>query len=285
MPTPTRLSWRVLSLAEHPGPWNMALDHALALTLPSSSGVVRFYGWSRPTLSLGRHEPATGVWNPEAARKTGVDVVRRPTGGRAVFHQAEVTYSVAVPARVLGGARGAYALIHRGLVLGLRKLGVPAALVTTQGRVLSPDAGPCFRDPTPGEIMVAGRKVVGSAQARLGAALLQHGSVLLDGSQEESLARLRCVGGRAASSPEEGGGSPGATTLTESLGYSPTPDNVAGALLQGLGEVLPGFQEAEGEMGSVAEVGALAQDLLRRYESSEWTWLRKSPEVAAVSWG
>lgn len=261
----------------------MAIDHALALSLPSSTGVVRLYGWSRPTLSLGRHETAVGVWDPGAARHAGVDVVRRPTGGRAVFHHLEVTYSVTVPARALGGARGAYAVIHRGLVLGLRKLGVPAELVTTQGRILSPDAGPCFQDPAPGEIMAAGGKVVGSAQARLGGVLLQHGSVLLDGSQEESLTHLRCAGRHATSGSGERGGSPGATTLTQSLGYTPTPQQLAGVLLQGLAQVLPGLEEGEGGMGLATEEEALAQALLNRYESSEWTWLRKSPAAVADS--
>lgn len=261
----------------------MALDHALALTLPGSTGVVRFYGWSRPTLSLGRHEPAVGVWDAVAAREAGVDVVRRPTGGRAVFHHREVTYSVTVPARALGGAREAYALIHRGLVLGLRSLGVPADLVTTQGRVLSPDAGPCFRDPAPGEIMVAGGKAVGSAQARLGGVLLQHGSVLLDGSQEESLALLRCAGSQPSYTEREKGASTGATTLTDSLGHTPPPDGVATALLRGLAQVLPGLQKAEGGMEGVPEGEALARDLLSRYESSEWTWRRKAPAAEAVS--
>jgi len=168
----------------------MALDHALALAVGASAGpeerwgvgVVRLYGWSRPTLSLGRNEPAS-AYPLDALRASGVDVVRRPTGGRAVLHDRELTYAVIVPARALGGAREAYVRINQALADGLRHLGAPVDVVARQGRALAPDAGPCFQVPAAGEVVARGRKLVGSAQARVGGALLQHGSILLDGDQ------------------------------------------------------------------------------------------------------
>src|SRR5690606_17502269 len=101
-----------------------------------------------------------------AVASRAVDFVRRPTGGRAVLHDRELTYAVVVPHRALGGPRAAYRAINEALVMGLRALGVDAS-VSERGRVLPPDAGPCFQVAAPGEVVADGRKLVGSAQARL----------------------------------------------------------------------------------------------------------------------
>ncbi|HSR42176.1 MAG TPA: hypothetical protein VLL48_08395, partial [Longimicrobiales bacterium] len=158
----------------------MAADHALARDLPSDQAVLRLYGWSGPTLSLGRNEPARGRYDPDLARRLGVALVRRPTGGRAVLHHREVTYAVAAPVAPFGGLRSAYRAINAALVRGLARLGVPAGLAGSDaaGGGLAPDAGACFRAPAPGEVVVGGRKLVGSAQVRFGGTLLQHGSIL-----------------------------------------------------------------------------------------------------------
>ncbi|HKJ02543.1 MAG TPA: hypothetical protein VJ997_08815, partial [Longimicrobiales bacterium] len=185
------LHWRVI-LDDEPrtGSRNMAVDHALARCLRAGEGVLRFYAWSRPTISFGRNEPAKGVYDPQAAAREGLGLVRRPTGGRAVLHAGEVTYCAVLPVRALGGLRSAYVRINEGLVHGLRALGV-AAEVSRGGAVVGPDAGPCFQVPAPGEVTLGGRKLVGSAQVRMGEAILQHGSLILDGDQ----APLARVGG------------------------------------------------------------------------------------------
>jgi lipoate-protein ligase A len=158
----------------------MALDHALALCLRPGEAALRLYEWSRPTVSFGRNEPARGRYSgaPE------VDFVRRPTGGRAVVHARELTYAVVAPLDAWRGVRAAYAAIHEALAGALAGLGVDASLAPdAAGRALRPDAGPCFQRPAPGEVVAAGRKLIGSAQARLERALLQHGSILVEDDQ------------------------------------------------------------------------------------------------------
>jgi lipoate-protein ligase A len=152
---PTDLSWRHLAYEVRTGSANMALDEALARSMTGAGeGVVRLYGWTRPTISFGKNEATTG-YPVESMEASGFDLVRRPTGGRAVLHDQELTYAVVAPLRTWGGVREAYVHIHEALASALRELGAP----------------------------VEGRKLVGSAQARIGEALLQHGSILLAGDQ------------------------------------------------------------------------------------------------------
>ncbi len=240
----------------------MALDEALARRVGSGEGVIRLYRWDPPTISFGRNQPASGRFDRSAAESAGIAFVRRPTGGRAVLHDREVTYAAVFPKKALGSAREAYALIHRGLARGLVRLGVDARVVgPEEGRVLSPDAGPCFRAPAPGELVVGGRKVVGSAQVRIGDGLLQHGSILVGGSQD-ALAELGDDG-------EVGDARP--VTLEELLGEPPGDGEVMEAVRFGLESELGGTWREE---GYTPEELAEADDLVPRYRSEAWTWRR-----------
>jgi lipoate-protein ligase A len=259
-PAEAGLRWRVI-VDEQPraGASNMALDHAMAELLPTGAGVLRLYGWSPPTVSFGRNEPALGVYDREAAEREGVAFVRRPTGGRAVLHDREVTYCAVFPSDAFGGLRESYLRINEGLVEGLRGLGCPAE-VTREGRSLPPDAGPCFQAPAPGEVVLFGRKLVGSAQVLVGEATLQHGSVILGGDQSV-LARLS--GGAADQAPP--------ATLESFLG--PTPwRRVADALAAGLGLALGGaWSQGVISPAEHAEAECLAHE---RYATDAWTWRR-----------
>jgi len=242
----------------------MALDHALAEHVAAAGGgtdaVVRFYSWSPHTISFGRHEPAAGRYDLEGARAEGLGFVRRPTGGRAVLHAEEVTYGVMLPERALGGARAAYRRIHRGLVEGLRLLGVRAELAA-EGVVLAPDAGPCFRTPAPGEVVTAGRKIVGSAQVRLGHALLQHGSVILSGDQS-ALARLSGVHEDA----------PPPASVTAELGRRVDEREVRDTLAEGLRLALGGrWDEGDYRPPELRRADELEDE---RYARDGWTWRR-----------
>jgi lipoate-protein ligase A len=157
----------------------MAVDVALARHRRPGEGVLRFYRWTRPTLSLGRHQSCELRYDPLAARGLGVEIVRRPTGGREVLHDRELTYAVIAPFAGPGSLRLLYAEINDALLHALALLGVSAERAPATGRVPSPNAGACFARPAPGEIMVGGRKLVGSAQVRIGPTILQHGSILL----------------------------------------------------------------------------------------------------------
>lgn len=238
----------------------MALDHALARTLEEGCGVVRLYRWSGPTVSFGRNEPARGRYDTDRARAEGIRFVRRPTGGRAVLHDAELTYAVVAPLRAFGGLRGAYLRINQGLVEGLRTLGADVA-VAGEGEVLPPDAGPCFRLPAPGEVVAGGRKLVGSAQARVEGALLQHGSLILSGDQSR-LARLAGPARERAEPP---------ATL-EGLVGSISVEAAAGAVARGLRLALGGrWAEAGYRALEERAADALVEE---RYGREDWTWRR-----------
>jgi lipoyl(octanoyl) transferase len=176
-------SWRLqLDLEGRPGWQNMGMDQALLARAARGERWLRLYRWAPHCLSFGRHEPALRRYDRQRIEEQGLDVVRRPTGGRAVWHGEELTYSLAAPAGPFGGLRQAYEEIHRMLLDALHLLGVGATLAPRRAAV-AVDAGACFASPAGGEITVGGRKLVGSAQLREGAALLQHGSLLLAGRQ------------------------------------------------------------------------------------------------------
>jgi lipoate-protein ligase A len=158
----------------------MALDEELASTASREEvATLRFYQWQRPTLSLGRHEPAEEL--PLAqCEAAGLDVVRRPTGGRAVLHQLELTYSFTAPASLLGGpkrVREAYALITEALARGLALLGITASAGADSLRL---GGHMCFGLKAGCDLEVGGRKVVGSALRRYEGSVLQHGALPLE---------------------------------------------------------------------------------------------------------
>lgn len=163
----------------------MRIDNALLRAAREGVGFLRLYRWNPPCLSFGRNEPATVRYDRKKIAALGVDTVRRPTGGRAVWHDAELTYAVAAPCRAFGSLRATYTATHDMLVAALGRLGVTATVASRpSGRAPRPSAGACFAAPVGGEIVVDGRKLVGSAQVRSGDSFLQHGSVLLEDSQD-----------------------------------------------------------------------------------------------------
>jgi lipoate-protein ligase A len=172
----------------------MTCDRAIlsAVEAGIAPPTVRFYGWSPPAVSIGRHQPEL---DPEAIamlEARGIDCVRRPTGGRAVYHgemTEELTYSVVAPIGVgpfAGCGADVHRRIHSVLVAALAESGVPARLVedgaARRVRRLRPaDRLACFATPVDGEIIAEGKKLVGSAQRRTRKAFLQHGSIPLAG--------------------------------------------------------------------------------------------------------
>ena len=178
-------AWRLLVDSAAPGAWNMAVDEVLLdrVAAGASAPTLRFYQWMPACLSLGYFQ-LFDVVNRDGCRALGVEVVRRPTGGRAILHDRELTYSLALPASLLGhdgGVLPSYYRLSLALQEGLRGLGVPATLAPESAANGSPADGPvCFDRPSAHEILLDGRKLVGSAQVRRGGALLQHGSILIE---------------------------------------------------------------------------------------------------------
>jgi lipoyl(octanoyl) transferase len=166
------------------GVQNMALDEAMLLvSAESRCTIVRLYSWDRPTVSFGRNQRCMDVYDSERLESRGVPAVRRLTGGRALLHARELTYSVSGPVVAGDTLRAGYAAINAVLIEALRAIGVPAELASPTERLAAPGLAPCFETPASGEIVVHGRKLVGSAQHRDAAAFLQHGSILLDDDQ------------------------------------------------------------------------------------------------------
>ena len=163
----------------------MAVDAALLdLASETACAVWRCYAWAMPTVSFGRNERTLGRYSPKRLRDAGLCAVRRPTGGRALLHTREVTYSVAMPLDEGQSWRVAYAAVNHVLLRALQSLGVPARLVAEhEAEPVAPDGPVCFDQPAAGEITVNGRKLVGSAVWRQGGAYLQHGSILLADDQ------------------------------------------------------------------------------------------------------
>jgi len=196
----------------------MAIDEGLLdEVVRSGSAFLRLYRWETPTLSVGRNQSIEGL------ARDGIALVRRPTGGQAVWHEHEVTYAVAAPIALFGSLRDAYCGIHSRLASALQSLGVDAVLAPHRPTVRPSDRPTsCFSAPVGGEILVQGRKLVGSAQVRRGDAFLQHGSILLDGSQQRVSAEtrettLRAVLGRAVSFDEV------TAAIVANWGESPRP--------------------------------------------------------------
>jgi len=179
-----RYQWRLILDPPMPGRENMEKDLELMgdVSRGESPPILRLYRWSPPAVSLGYFQDQEEVVNLNACREAGIDLVRRPTGGRAVLHDHELTYSIIVPEVHPfinnGGTMDAYRAISRGLVTAFNLLNITASLtpeIKGQGG-LAP--GSCFDTPSAYEIQVDGKKVVGSAQLRRDGIVLQHGAII-----------------------------------------------------------------------------------------------------------
>ncbi len=177
-------TFRLLLTPPAAGAWNMAVDEALldAVARGQAPPTLRLYAWSPPCLSLGRHQPVEDADTGRLAAR-GWDMVRRPTGGRAILHTDELTYALIAAADhplMRGGVLPSYRRIAAGLLEALRLLGIEARMEGERPPEKQP-AAVCFETPSSYEITAAGRKLLGSAQARRHRAVLQHGSLPLRG--------------------------------------------------------------------------------------------------------
>jgi lipoyl(octanoyl) transferase len=258
-------AWRLLVTEPVDGATNMAIDEALwrARQTGAGSPTVRFFGWTPPTVSLGYGQALDGAVDVDACRQLGVGLVRRPTGGSAIYHdgpERELTYSVVATNGDLGVAPdllATYNWIALTLCRGLQALGAAAEIVPIP-EVDGPTPAFCFARTGRYEIEVGGRKLVGSAQRRLGDCFLQHGSVLLG----VDVPRLRLV---FPTTPD-----PLATmtTLEAVLDHRPKFDDVASALADAFEEehglsLRPGGLSRE----ESAHVEALVRD---KYATDAW---------------
>jgi lipoate-protein ligase A len=267
----------------------MAVDEALLdSVIAGGAPVLRFYTWQPATLSLGTNQ-ALGEIDRAACEARGFGLVRRLTGGRAVLHQHELTYSVIArenDPRVSGGVVESYRKISAALVEGLRMLGLTvslaapdkallramsvrrAAVLDEAGEAVEGSSAVCFDVASAYELTASGKKLVGSAQARRGGALLQHGSILLDIDLDawvSVFAYASEAGKRRAYTklPER------MTSLRHEVGRAISPDEALAALV-------PAFEKTlsislEGATLDPAEEAVALRLAAEKYGSEEWT--------------
>jgi len=185
--TLNRTRWRLLHTFPAPGSWNMAVDEAIleATGRGEAPPTLRLYSWDPPCLSLGYAQPNSDV-DRHFLSSLGWDLVRRPTGGKAILHADELTYAVIGPhaePRLAGGVIESYQRLSAALLSALGLLGIPAESLENPGRsyqeaIHNPV---CFEIPSHYEITYQRKKIIGSAQARRQDGILQHGSLPLSG--------------------------------------------------------------------------------------------------------
>jgi lipoyl(octanoyl) transferase len=189
-------TWRLI---EHPpaqGAWNMAVDEAILESVYNRQSLptLRLYAWQPACLSLGHAQPFAEV-NTQVLEAQGWDVVRRPTGGRAILHVDELTYSVIAPQsepRVKGGVLESYLRLSEALLEALRTLGLQPQANESGANHNTKALNPvCFEVPSNYEITVNGKKLIGSAQARRKDGLLQHGALPLYGDLARIISALK----------------------------------------------------------------------------------------------
>ena len=224
-----------------PGHENMARDSSILRALDAGSGTptVRIYGWDAPTISIGY------LQNAAPFSGLGLPVVRRVTGGRAVVHSREVTYSVTGlmdSSLFSGGIMAAYSVISRCIIAALKDAGIEADY--SRGTSVGDRSEACFNSPSRYEVLINGRKLVGSAQRRLKRAFIQHGSILMDIDEELN----QRVFGRGVSSRMAGVSEFSAATRAELTG------SLADRFAEGLG--------AEFSLSGLTEEEAKARDAL-----------------------
>jgi len=230
-------TWRFLDTGALPGAMNMAIDEAI-LTLHlkgQTSPTLRLYRWDPPALSLGHFQHRHG-FDLDACHRQGFDVVRRPSGGKAVLHMGDLTYAViagvaeGIPATV----RAAYALICRGLLAAFSLMGIEAWI----GDELhsSGQSDLCFLRDGAGAIVFGNKKFVGSAQTWRASSMLQHGAIVLE-PQAEAILAVRTNQGPDKSLARDSLRA-AMTSVLEILGHVPEHETLSRAIREGMGQAL-----------------------------------------------
>lgn len=264
-------TWRIITDTEADGATNMAIDEAIVASVleGASPPSLRFYGWSPPCLSLGRSQAFADA-DLAACRAAGVDVVRRPSGGRAILHTDELTYSVALlqtDPLAAGGILESYRRLSAGLLAGLRLLGVEAVQAASARKPTGDPSAVCFDTPSDYEITVQGLKLVGSAQWRARGGVLQHGTLPLHGDITRILNYLALPGMEREAQRQIL--RTRATTLETSLGRRVSLAQAATALANGFSQAHD-LKLVTGDL-SMRERDLAAELRRSRYAAPDWT--------------
>ena len=287
------MEWRLIKDSYHTGFMNMAIDEAIMIAHREGlvPPTIRFYQWSPPAVSLGYFQNLEKEIDVDVCKNLGIDIVRRPTGGKAVLHDKELTYSFIIRENhplVNDSILETYKKVSGGIIRGLSYLGIKAELVPLREKLKSTPSGNeakskiphsdiksiCFSVPSQYEVQVEGKKIVGSAQVRKREIVLQHGSLLIELEKDKLFSvfnfpsaqiREKLKTGFKATSLEE--------ILKKKINFSE------------LSEILPrGFEEefgarlVEGKLTEQEE--KISKELLEnKYSTYEWNYERKNNQL------
>jgi lipoate-protein ligase A len=258
-------AWRLIDTGPLDGPMNMAVDEALLQNFDpdKSQPVLRLYGWEPPAFSLGRFQKGEEALDLERCAAAGIPVVRRITGGGAIYHAGELTYAVVCAPHQITGGRGvkeSFRALTRSLLRFYERLGLAASWASDEGRGerLGERTPLCFAGMEEYDIVCGGRKIGGNAQRRLRESVFQHGSIPLRGAIAEALPFFREV-------PR--GLLKGTTSLAE-LGVREEPARLRRLLAESFAEVL-GVSLVGAEL-TAAEAAAAARLRESRYAGTAW---------------
>ena len=273
--------WRFIDSGNHSAAFNMALDEALLDW--NSEGkippVIRFYGWEPATLSIGYFQKVEKEINMDMVKQHGLGFVRRPTGGRGVLHEHELTYSVIVSEEhpdMPKTVTEAYRVISEGILKGFHNLGMDAyfAVPKTEAdreSLKNPRSAVCFDAPSWYELVVEGRKVAGSAQTRQKGVILQHGSILLDLDEDKLFSLFKYPNERVKERMQKAFKSK-AVAINEIAKENVTIEMAKKAFKAGFEEgldiELEPYELTEEELAYVYKIAK------ERYESDEWNFKR-----------
>ena len=266
-------NWRLIIDSPNQGTWNMAVDEAIleSVSQKLQPPTLRLYDWHPYTLSLGHAQPFSDV-DTQALAEKGWDVVRRPTGGRAILHADELTYSICAPQddpHVSGNVLESYRLLSTGLLKALELAGIQADSKLKDEAEKRNAANPvCFQYPSDYEITYRGKKLIGSAQARRNRGVLQHGAIPLNGNIDRIVTVL--------SFPDEYARETArirliehATTVSEILGQEASWETLAQCMIEGFNKAL-NINLMQSNTTSIENSRAY-QLLKEKYANDQWT--------------
>jgi lipoyl(octanoyl) transferase len=265
-------TWRLLMTGLADGPANMAQDEAIleAVATGDSPPTIRFYGWQPACLSLGFRQEWDLV-DFDRCTELGWDVVRRPTGGRAILHVDELTYSVCAPIsepRVHGSVLESYERLAQALLAGLKQIGLEPAKAQPYYEDHGPQGPACYDGPSNYEITIGQRKLLGSAQMRKQGVVLQHGTLPLYGDINRIAEALwfEMPGQRTAMAVRLGYR---AITLELALGRRVSFEEAAEAMVHGFTQTLN--LELTPDQFTAAETARAVELGAEKYAHDDWT--------------
>jgi lipoyl(octanoyl) transferase len=266
------MSWRLINFQRYSASENMAIDEAIFReTIKNNKPpTIRFYGWQPPAVSIGYFQNIEKEVNVEKCRAVGVDIVRRPSGGRAVFHCNEITYSVVACDKeesFPSDISGTYKIISNCIAYGLARLGINVRLAEADCHLhYAGFKTGCFSTPFRNELLVSGRKICGSAQTRVSGGFLQHGSILMNFDPVQTASfLLPALNGRQLQEFRDS-----VAAINEEISFPVDEQEICANLKKGFVDVL-GIVIAEDKLNLSEET--LKKGLINKYSNTAWNMM------------